>query len=433
MPNYGGDGSIQAGYDGGSTHEVTLQDLATWWGDAMRSNAVKMEAIENMLAGANGDLWDTGTILGETAATLGASGPLAAGISFLGMVGHNIYQAHLPSRYVNTLANLIAPLQPGALGPPDGYLPMALHDVSQIADDTGDMRPRVTTVAGQVEDMTEEGVYIGSEQWDYGYNRWFHTLKELYYPDDYGGYHLINIIDILDGLLGFLSTMAQTSQLEHPAVRYFRPSWGEYCDMTFWTAGRYYQPGTTEPKAIDPTKILPTDTVLTYLQRENTGWTWNTTGPWESYGGTGYVWGKPDAAPYKWYRCDLTNAELQELRKALLSDPVTPPVWPGLDNVTLGDGVELDQMVHVPGPMDGVLVVLADTPPGQTKFPSPSGYRFYKVGWVAFHDEDDQFETVQLMDFDTAVFCPKSMTQAAGCDVWCRPGTSGIITPWTAK
>jgi len=107
------------------------------------------------------------------------------------------------------------------------------------------------------------------------------------------------------------------------------------------------------------------------------------------------------------------------------------PVWPGLANVTLGEGVSLVDGLHITGAMDGVLISIT-TPPTKTGLILVGGATFdYREGQVAFESDNGEIETWQYLGFRQAIFTPKTMKQASGARFRVLAGAEGTVYPWT--
>lgn len=133
----------------------------------------------------------------------------------------------------------------------------------------------------------------------------------------------------------------------------------------------------------------------------------------------------------------LTRAEWDGYVGSLYPAPIAvdvnvPPVWPGLDLVTLGTPVALDSGVTITEPMDGVLISITGTEPDYTHFYTYDDLRAWRnVGALVFLSDDGQAEGFQPIGFVSAVYCPRSMKQASAVKLKCGHGLTGTVTPWT--
>ena len=108
-----------------------------------------------------------------------------------------------------------------------------------------------------------------------------------------------------------------------------------------------------------------------------------------------------------------------------------PPVWPGLAGVVLGTPVALAAGVTITAPMDGVIIAVTsyETKLGFFTFDTTISLR--NAGALAFFTDNGQEELPQSLGFLDAVYCPKTMTTAAGVVVRLSNDIVGTITPWS--
>lgn len=235
-------------------------------------------------------------------------------------------------------------------------------------------------------------------------------------------------------LLGFLGTLANIyggkdgqGDIRTPWFRWVSKD-SEYTCSPPW--GTALPPWNVVPH-LDFTLVQADDTVLSYLAREYPAWDWTTDDP---MGGTnsGRVWALVlNEAPYVWLRCTLTDQDLHHLTTTVEVTAITPPVWPGIANVTLGEAVAFNDLIEVDGPMDGVLIAYT-TPPSKVSIYSFGRYTAYgRAGQLAFVSDNGQVEEEQWLQFNQALYTPKAMARAASCLVRPIAGQEGTITPWT--
>lgn len=106
------------------------------------------------------------------------------------------------------------------------------------------------------------------------------------------------------------------------------------------------------------------------------------------------------------------------------------PVWPGMENVTLGEEVALVDQLVLDGPMDGVLIHVT-TPPTRTGLRMVGAQPYdYSVGEIAFAADNGYIEPWQYMGFRTALFTPKSMVQASSALLRVLAGAGGTARTW---
>jgi hypothetical protein len=187
--------------------------------------------------------------------------------------------------------------------------------------------------------------------------------------------------------------------------------------------------GTSSPSA-DPifpiANIHPTDTLSDFLERESyyTGWTANEDG-------TYYVYQDPAHTDFK-ITTTITAAEFLVLRDgpAAAAALLTPPIWPGIANATLGSTTALSMGLTVTEPMDGVIIELTSVPTVRGFYMYDDLKAYVNVGALAFVDDNGQAENYQALSFEEAIYTPKSMLQAAAVKVRAGSGVTGTITPW---
>jgi hypothetical protein len=176
----------------------------------------------------------------------------------------------------------------------------------------------------------------------------------------------------------------------------------------------------------DPTAILETDTLLTWLQSQNPDFT--ISGPFDGAHYQIFV----NDNKFVW-ECLIDEVQFEAF-KAVLFPPgtaVSAPVWPGLDNVELGTPVELDLGVTITEPMDGVLIEIVTAPAKQGFFTFDDVLSYRNVGALAFFTDRGDEEFPQTLGFQDAIYAPKTMQQAAGVKVRTSVGITGTITPYT--
>jgi len=193
------------------------------------------------------------------------------------------------------------------------------------------------------------------------------------------------------------------------------PAWGSY-------------PGITLPTPIDFASKPTGTTLLAYLLETQPSFAWSYDGPDGTHSsGDDTIWA-PIAGVYgAWWRCKWSDRIL-----ALLAPAQQTPValWPGLANVTLGEPVPFTSKLYHAANMDGFLLAITDVAPGQSAYEEAGTTRYKGLGLIAFHNDNGDLENHQQVEWPFAVYTPKSMTSAAGVDVWTKPKTSGILTPW---
>jgi len=124
-------------------------------------------------------------------------------------------------------------------------------------------------------------------------------------------------------------------------------------------------------------------------------------------------------------------SDLAELINGLTVSVNAPPVWPGIDGVTLGDPVALASQLTIDEPMDGCLVDVTGVD-GGVAFYTYGGVKAYRnVGALCFLTDQGDLEDWQLLGREHAIYTPRTMTHAAGLKLFTGHGLVGTVTPWT--
>jgi hypothetical protein len=173
--------------------------------------------------------------------------------------------------------------------------------------------------------------------------------------------------------------------------------------------------------------ILSTDTLDVFLERESgfNGWIACGDGTWQvgqDVVGNDFI-----------IHSKITDAEFLVLRDgpAAAGASVAAPVWPGLANVTLGSPVALAAGLTITEPMDGVIVELTSVPSVRGFYVFDDLNSFLNVGSLAFISDNGDAEPPQNLGFALAMYCPRSMKQAAAVKLRVGTGVAGTCTPWT--
>ena len=198
-----------------------------------------------------------------------------------------------------------------------------------------------------------------------------------------------------------------------------------------------YNPYATFPYSgappVNPADIISTDANIgAWLNRVYSTWTWQqdpVTAVWYTF---------ENHTNGAFYYVPISDEEFLWLRAAstgtLPGAANLAPVWPGLAHVTLGTPVAFSGSgFTVPGPMDGVRVSLTAVPTPLPYYVYGSMTAYGKLGALTFLSDDGDAETQEFLGFTKQVYVPKTMVQAASCEVWCKSGITGTVTPWTAS
>jgi hypothetical protein len=184
-----------------------------------------------------------------------------------------------------------------------------------------------------------------------------------------------------------------------------------------------------------PYDPLTGETLMAYLQRTRPQLDWQDDGGFsEPYAVRSIV---GDWTISGTVRARVTMAEWDAMMALRFPAPVAvdvnvPPVWPGLDKVTLGTAVALAPGLTITEPMDGVLISITGTEPSFTHWFTYDDLRAYRnVGALVFLTDDGQAENFQPIGFVSAVYCPRSIKRAGAVKVMTGHGLTGTVTPWT--
>lgn len=174
------------------------------------------------------------------------------------------------------------------------------------------------------------------------------------------------------------------------------------------------------------------DTRLTWLQRTAPQFTWQVLGWHDSP--TAYTLETNLARFY----LDLTEAEFNLLKSVGSTGlQLAGKGYPGPSLVTWGtpvpfaDHIKVDAATYgVGGRMDGVLLDITVIPGEVGHQQIEDVWRYFRLGWLVFEDEDANTDRVQFLGPHQAVFVPEAFVGPANVVVSCKPGVSGTITPW---
>jgi hypothetical protein len=251
------------------------------------------------------------------------------------------------------------------------------------------------------------------------------------------GYGSTDVTGVPDAVWGFLDPVNNTDVLDllsragyfaFLANAGFRLSLVQSPHFYVEANDQYGDPGgMAGPPGVpwNPVDILAGETLIANLQRQMPTWSWTDADNYPFHAS------EPVTAFHWTVYCDLTPEDFAlleaQLHPKLL---VLPPVWPGLDNVTLGSSVALAPNLTIAEPMDGVIIALSSVP-------SPRGYYSYdglkayqQIGALTFLSDNGDAEYIQALGFTEQVYAPKLMVRAAAVKIRTSPGVTGTVTPW---
>lgn len=204
-------------------------------------------------------------------------------------------------------------------------------------------------------------------------------------------------------------------------------------DIGFYVRGTYGLTSPNCPSAIDWTDWDGSESLVTFLNRVETEYTWSRVGP-DGTTCPNQAWA---AIPYRdgaMFRCVYSDWQLPFVSgrwASMLSAGASAPIWPGLANVTLGTPVAIAGTMRVEAVMDGCLVDITTPPTGTGKRLLGTSYYDYGVGEAAFENDDGYLEMWQYLGFRTMLLVPKTMVQASAIQFRLLGGAEGTLTPWT--
>ena len=257
-------------------------------------------------------------------------------------------------------------------------------------------------------------------------------------PTQPPGYGTANAADVWNFIVGTFGGVgfnaAEAVVLPHNMAKNWGDTWTyRFADSPFFTlVGIGYAQPLIPFTGSSPRPLLSsvrrTDTVLSWLQREASFWTW--------FVGIGGDVRAPDnrlTLTVEW-SCVFTDATLQFAAfgtVAGIAGAELAPVWPGIVNVVLGTSLALSNGLTVPGPLDGVIIHVSSVPYPISFYPFGSVKSFVKTGGIIFVDDNGEADIAQPIGIEHQVVCPKTMVRADHAIVRLQSGVVGTIQPWT--
>ena len=185
---------------------------------------------------------------------------------------------------------------------------------------------------------------------------------------------------------------------------------------------------------VDWTEWDGTEDIAALLNRlpATSAWTWHHYPPIGGVPTPSWAWASGLESSQVYWRCLVSNEMLPYVSGQLAVESVPQaPIWPGISAVTLGTPVPLTSNLVLVGPMHGILVTYT-TPPSGVSVWQIGGYKSYShTGQVAFVTDNDDAEQWQYLQFDAAIYVPRTMRLAASALVRGLAGVQGSVTPWT--
>jgi len=184
--------------------------------------------------------------------------------------------------------------------------------------------------------------------------------------------------------------------------------------------------------ALDFSSVFEGDTLLTYLNREVSDYTWTNAGPWGESTPAGAYAALSGEYAGRYWRCNLTTAQLHLLAGQLGgAGAPNAPVWPGVDNVEFGDPVAVVDAATIPGPLHGVVFEMTVAPSKLTNREIEGYTSYWRLGMITFVDDNGSVETFQYLQWEQGVYCPRQMQSAASAIIQLEGGAEASVTPWT--
>jgi hypothetical protein len=207
---------------------------------------------------------------------------------------------------------------------------------------------------------------------------------------------------------------------------YYPAAYAKYVGHHFDYSNSDTDPSSSPMPLIDPTTILTTDaTIIDWLNRTVSGFTWE-------FLNTQIVSYSNTVISDEWWICTIDQLEFDQYKSRLAgSDLNIPPVYPGIGLVTIGDPVALTNGLALDGPMHGVFVTLSTIDPQRSFYDFGGELSYRNIGALSFYSDDSHFEFAQSLAFTDAIYVPKTMKYARGCQFRTTGIISATVTPWT--
>ena len=202
--------------------------------------------------------------------------------------------------------------------------------------------------------------------------------------------------------------------------------------LSDWPPNQVIDGGNPDP--VDWSAWVPGQTLVQLLNSQSTALVWY----YQSDDSRDYP--NPIAGYHRgeqncyWWQCDVQDWELPyrsgKLFPLLNASRATPPVWPGLANVTFGTPVALSQAVTITAPMDGVVVDITSVPSKFGSYAYDDVLSYIHLGSLSFFDDNGSQELATGFSFTKHLLCPKLMLRAAGVKLRAAQDVVGTVTPW---
>jgi hypothetical protein len=143
--------------------------------------------------------------------------------------------------------------------------------------------------------------------------------------------------------------------------------------------------------------------------------------------------GNPAGGTYGYWLCEVAQWMLPYVSGRALTGTVrhtTPPIWPGVDNVTLGTPVNIDDTFSSAEPCNGVIVAITSWPTRYKTYDWGSVEQNPRAGYIGFLTPEGHQEDIRAFTWPDEIVVPRYMYDALGFVGRSRAGVAGTVTPW---
>lgn len=250
---------------------------------------------------------------------------------------------------------------------------------------------------------------------------------------------------LMEYIARYLTWQAGFEGIPLPGNPYWRVCGYDMFNTQTWVGTWPGGPNYTNPPVFDMSLIQYGDTLKSFIEREYSGTDIVFEGPDEFPAGTQAIIRVGEPNDSAWFRCTLTDADIAacwpQLSQSYPEDPANivvnvdvpgaAPIWPGLDNVTVGSSAALSDGLVIEGPMDGLLFTIDSASANKGKYGFGSVSSWQHVGAVIFGTDRGDYERAQSFGIDTEVVVPHTMKVADSAIIRFNGGFTGTVRPWT--
>lgn len=191
--------------------------------------------------------------------------------------------------------------------------------------------------------------------------------------------------------------------------------------------GLYNAPGSYA--VFDPSDIHGDETLKTCLQRQNP----TATCDWSEATDGRVTVITTDGVGFDTWTTNIDESGFQSL-KDLLYPPgaaSTPPVWPGIDSVTLLDPADITSLLTYTADMAGVIVNISSVGANKPQVPYGDQQAWRYIGAISFVSDNGDVEPWQQLAFANALYLPRTMLEASAVVLRTDASVAGTVTPFT--